>query len=115
MHRDKIKPKAKFNEFYLVLAVALLIIAVHYFIKSPSSENAEKITEMIIHNSKISFASNGIIDNEKLEHIRNMDYYELKKDLNANSDFCIYIEEGNGNIILAKSSENLQKEEASCR
>ena len=100
--------KFKIDEITLVLIVALIAMAVSVQkgISGPEME-AEKITAMILDNHKISFANNGVIDDAKLEKIESMDYYEFKKSLNAKSDFCVYIEDENGNVLLAKGSSKL--------
>ena len=114
------KPNFKIDEITLVLIVAVLIMIVTVYDKTnktghePKME-AEKITEIILDNHGISFATGGIINENKLEEIKNINYADLKKSLNAKNDFCIYIEDGNGNVILSKGSSRLDKDGIICR
>ena len=118
MHKQSSKPK-KIDEMMLVLIVAIIFMAVSIYDKlnktrdNPTME-AEKITEMILDNHGISFAIGGIVDEEKLKEIKNINYDDFKKSLNVKNDFCIYIEDGNGNLILAKGSSKLNKDGLYC-
>ena len=76
---------------------------------------AREITAMILDDHSSSFANNGMVDEAKLTQFEDMDYYELKKSLNAKNDFCIYIEDENGNTILAKGSSRLSQDGLYCR
>ena len=111
------KTNSKINELTLVLIVAVIVmIAFSYNKNNNSKENeAEKITEIILDNHGLSFANNGVIDENKLKEIQNMGYNDFKKSLNVKNDFCIYIEDENGNIILAKGSSKLNKDGMYCR
>lgn len=99
----------------LVLIVAIVAMIVSFYSKNSELQEmkAEKITEMILDEHKISFANDGIIDENKLREIQSMDYDDFKNSLKAKNDFCVYIEDGNGNIILAKGSPKL-KEDGVC-
>lgn len=55
-------------------------------------------------NHSISFATNGIINENKLKEIKNMNYDDFKKSINAKNDFCIYFEDEKGNIVLINNS-----------
>ena len=120
-HQTHQKPKSKkIDEIMLVLIVAVIVMAVSVYEKMNKTGNeptteAEKITEIIMDNHGMSFASGGVIDGSKLEEIKNINYADFKKSLNAKNDFCIYIEDGNGKIILAKGSPKLSKDGLSCR
>lgn len=102
------KSKFKIDEILLVLIVVIIAMLAGIYNKiKPAEMEAEKITEMILDGHSISFANNGIIDEGKLKEIQNMEYRDFKKSLNAKNDFCIYLEDENGNIILAKGSSKL--------
>ena len=106
----------KIDEIALVLIVAFVAMAVGISDKTSKPEmGAEKITEIILDDHEISFANDGVIDENKLRQVQNMDYKEFKNHLNARNDFCIYIEGVNGNIILAKGSSKLSKDQLRCR
>ncbi len=102
-------PNFKIDEIALVLIVAIIAIIFSISNKSnePSKMEAERITAMLLDDHGISFASGGVIDENKLKGIQNMDYLDFKNSLKAKNDFCIYIEDENGNIILAKGSSKL--------
>jgi len=109
MKNKKQKLNLKIDEITLVLIVTIIsiIVVVYDKINEPIRMEAEKITEMILNEHDISFANNGVVDESRLEKIRNMDYNDFKKSLDAKNDFCVYMEDGNGNIILAKGTDRL--------
>lgn len=111
------KHNFKIDEIALVLIVAFLaiIVSVYDKLNKPAVIEAEKITEMILDEHYISFANNGIVDENKLREVQNMDYGDFKASLKIKNDFCIYIEDGNGNIILAKGSSKLEGDGFICR
>ena len=99
-----------------ILAVigALAVTASIYSELNKPKLEAEMITNIILDNHKASFANNGIVDETKMEKIRDMDYEDLKKSLNAKNDFCVYIEDENGKMILAKGSSKLNGDGIYC-
>jgi len=105
--------KLKIDEIMLVFIVAVIAIIVNVYEKNNelAIKEAEKLTENIL-NSQIGFVNNGVIDEYKLKEIEKMDYSTLKKTLNAKNDFCIYIEDENGNVILSKGSPRLSQDRA---
>jgi len=110
----KLKSKFHVDEITLILIVAFLAIIVSVYDRSLSGKSnepqvleAEKITNMLLDGRGISFASNNIIDEKKVKALQNMDYSEIKKSMNAKNDFCIYIEDISGNVILAKGAHQL--------
>ena len=109
------KPNYKIDEIVLVLIVVvfIMIVSVYEHNKSPTVE-AEKITGLLLDDHALSIANNGIVDKSKLQEIQNMGYEQLKSNLNAKKDFCVYIEDGEGNIILAKGSQKLTQDGIHC-
>ena len=116
-NKSQNKPNFKIDEITLVLIVAVIAIIVSIYDKNaqPNQIEAEKITGLILGNREASFASNGIVDAIKLKEIQNMDYNKLKIYFNARKDFCMYIEDGDGNVILAKGSSKLSKDGINCK
>ena len=114
---QKSKPNFKIDEIVLVLIIAIMAMVVSTYNKSnePNVMEAEKITAMVLDEHDVSFANNGIVDNNKLKEIQNMRYTDFKNSLKVKNDFCIYIEGQNGNIILAKGSSKLNKDGLVCR
>ena len=111
------KSKFKIDEITLILIVAIIAIFVSIYHKSSQSPvmEAKKITEVLTDDHGISFASNGIVDANKLEKIKNMDYTDLKSSMNMKNDFCFYIEDEKGDVILAKGSSKLDAEGIGCK
>ncbi len=110
------KTNFKIDEIVLVLVVAFIAIIVSVYdnaVKKPVIE-AERITMMLLDDHEISFASNGIVDENKVREVQQMPYSQLKKFFNAKKDFCFYIEDENGNIILAKGSSKLNGDGIVC-
>ena len=103
------KSKFKIDEVTLVLIVAILgiIVTVYTSNKEQDGMAADKITEILLDKKDISFVSGGIINEYKLREIQGMEYKELKDSLNAKNDFCVYIEDENGNILFAKGSSKV--------
>ena len=110
------KPNFKIDELTIVLAVALIAIAVSIYEsnRKVAPIEAEKITGLILDSHEISFASGGVIDQNKLKQVQNMDYKELKNYLNAKQDFCMYLEDENGTILLSKGSPKLSEGGKAC-
>lgn len=110
------KPNFKIDEVAIVLIVALLAIAVSFYEqnKKIGPIEAEKISGLFLDGHDISFASGGVINQNKLNQVQNMDYKELKNYLDAKQDFCMYLEDESGNIILAKGSPQLSNDDAAC-
>jgi len=117
--RTKERTKFKIDEITLILIVALLAMIVSINneldndIYEPEAE-VEKITAMILDDHELSFANDGVIDDNKLSEIQSMDYNDLKKLLKAKNDFCIYIEDEDGNIILSKGPDKLTANDIHC-
>lgn len=110
------KSKFKVDELTLVLIVALIaiIVAINNKSSEPGME-AKRIADAIMDDHGISFASNGIVDENRLEEVRSMGYRDLKGSLKARNDFCVYLEDEDGSIILAKGSSKLDGEGLGCR
>ena len=107
----------KVDEIALIFIVAIMTMAVNIYDKvtHPKTFVAEKITELILDEQYLSFANNGIVDENKLNEIQNMDYADFKRLLNIKKEFCIYIEDENGNIILSKGSSKFNSDGIYCR
>lgn len=100
----KEKKKVKFNIVWLMLLAAfafVLIVVYNKNYKTSNEHTAEEITSKILQNPSLSFVENGLINEEKLNRVKSMSYEEIKTSLKTQSDFCIYIEDEQGNIILS--------------
>ena len=45
------------------------------------------------------------VDQEKLEDLLQMEYSEIKEKLRVENDFCIFLEDGEGNIIYLEAGQ----------
>lgn len=107
----------RIDEITLVLIVALIALFVGISNQADDSQvtEAEKITGVILGNDGIGFAANGVINDTKMEQVQIMDYEDFKDSLNAKKDFCIYIEDELGNILLSKGDPQLNEDGIYCR
>ena len=118
MEKRNKKPNFKIDEIMLVLIVVVITVVVSIYDKKnhPNSIEAEKITELILDHNDISIVSQGSsIDQQKIKDIQEMSYSQLKGYFNVKNDFCIYIQDGNGDIILAKGSSKLSANGIDCK
>ena len=101
------KPNFKIDEVVLVLIVVAVAVGVSFYDRQnkPGSIGPENITDILMDGHSVSFVSGGVVDESRLTEVRKMSYEELKSYLNLKKDFCIYLEDGNGNIILSKEPE----------
>lgn len=115
-HHEKKKHKLKFDKVSLAAIVIFVAILVIFYgrLSKPKQVDIEKINAIIFDHMPVSFAKDGIIDQDKLEKIQRMDYVELKNALDIKKDFCVYIEDENGNIILEKGSDKLSQDGVYC-
>ena len=99
----------------IMLAIVIFIgtIFVFYAILSnnPKSsadkleDDAAKVLENIAsENPDLGFIDGIDIDQEKLQDLLSMEYDEIKKQLRVENDFCIFLEDKDGNVI--KIDEN---------
>ena len=110
------KPSFRIDEITLVIIVVALAFIVGIYEKSSETKkiDAREITDIIFDDHYMSFVNNGVVDKAKLEELRRMDYTSLKNSLNAKNDFCIYLEDSKGNVIVAKGSSKLKNEVSHC-
>ena|SRR3989338_9167818 len=116
--KESIKKRFRIDEITLVIIVIALAFIVGIYEKSGNSAkriDAYEITEIIFDDHYMSFVNDGVIDPQKLEEIKKMDYIALKNGIDAKNDFCMYIEDTDGNVLLAKSSSKLSEEISHCR
>lgn len=106
----------RIDEIILIAVVIVVAVAVGFYDKSQKAEyvEAEKIISIVLDGGDLGFANNGTIDEAKIREIEGMDYRELKQKLNAKRDFCVYIEDEKGNVVLAIGSPKLNSDGLSC-
>lgn len=106
----------KVDEVIVVLIVAFIVIAVNVYEHSNKSAaiEVEKITGLIFKDGNGTFANGGVIDENKLNKIKNLSYFGLKDSINAKEDFCLYLEDNKGNIIISKGLSKLSTDDLVC-
>ncbi len=95
-----------------VVAVVMFIIAVImlYYLSGPATKNkqseklqseAEKLPATLSSQQNLTsvFIQGSKVDEQKLREAMNLSYENLKSLLGVESDFCIYLEDENGNIV----------------
>jgi len=58
------------------------------------------IKEVVSDESKLRIVDNNEINITRLNDLKSIDYEELKRKFRIEGDFCIYIEDEQGNIVL---------------
>ena len=111
------KPNFRIDEIVLLLIIAVLAIVVSFYSKrsEPKQLDAEKITGLLMDDHAVSFASNGIVNEYKLQEFKKMDYISLKNTLQVKNDFCVYLVDENGNIIFVKGSSKFNANGIVCK
>ena len=113
-HAAKMKKKVKIDAIpLLVLIAALIALIVILYIKPV--ETPTMATEKIISKLVGSESQNPVVEEKKLDEIRQMDYVQLKEYFDIKKDFCIYMEDGNGKIIMAKGDNKLTSYSVYCK
>lgn len=106
----KIK-KAQAWSVDIALAVVIFLVAFIIFyttlgpksdtkVKGLQKEGAVVIKQLVSGESSIRIVENNKIDINKLKELS---YEELKRELRAEGDFCIYIEDEKGNVVQIAS------------
>ena len=67
-------------------------------------EASQVITQIVSSDSLLKVVEKNEINQSRLNQMKNLTYAELKRMLNIESDFCIYIEDDKGNIVLINDS-----------
>ena len=112
------KPKTKRKSgaaFFIIAALIIMAIIFNNKVKQTKNMDAEQVTALLLDHQPLSFAKNGIIEENTLKEIQEMDYEELKSSLNIKKDFCVYVEDSKGNVLIAKGSSKLSKDGLYCK
>ncbi|HLC49823.1 MAG TPA: hypothetical protein VJI97_00160 [Candidatus Nanoarchaeia archaeon] len=62
------------------------------------------IKQVTSEDSNLKVVDNNEISDQKLDELKDMDYEDLKRKLRADKDFCIYIEDENGNLVTMNNN-----------
>lgn len=67
-------------------------------------ESLTIINQVTSEDSLLKVVENNELSDDKMNELKDMSYDELKRKLRAESEFCIYMEDSNGNIIPIDNS-----------
>ena len=103
-------------QIILVFIVLVIIIAVSVQEKGrqPQKADPEKILDLVLKDISVKDGVM-VLDQEKLNELQGMDYSAIKKLLNVDGDFCMYLQDGKGSVLLVKGSPKLSEDGVTCR
>lgn len=110
------KPKYKIDEIILVFIVLVIIIgiSVQEKDKQPQKADPEKILGLVLKDTTVKDGMM-VFDQKKLNELKGMDYNTIKKILNVKGDFCMYLQDGKGSVLLVKGSPKLSEDGIKCQ
>ena len=100
----------------IMIAVIIFIGTIFIFYSIISGGEESKIDELeddasiVMENiatedSAVRITEGMAVDQEKLEDLLQMEYSEIKEKLRVENDFCIFLEDGEGNIIYLEAGK----------
>ena len=112
---DNLKSKAQSWSVDIITAVVVFIVAFFIFqfslntnpnakAKNLKEEASAVIKQVASDEAIIRVVDNNEINESKLAELKNLDYNELKRNLRIEGDFCLYLEDDSGNIVLINNS-----------
>lgn len=110
--------KINYNIDEMVLVFVVLVIIIGISVqgknKQPQKADPEKILDLVLNGTNVK---DGIMvfDQKKLNELKGMDYSAIKKLLNVKDDFCIYLQDGKGSVLLVKGSPKLSEDGIKCQ
>lgn len=107
-------PKAQTWSVDIILAVIIFMGAFFIFYAllyensgtkvSSLKEEASIIIKQVSAGGSLRILNKNEINISKVNELKNLSYEELKQRLRVEGDFCIYIEDENGNLVLINNS-----------
>ena len=99
----------------IIIAVVIFISAFFIYYALVSSNPSEKakslkedatsiIKQVGTEDSSLRVIDNKMLNESKLGGLKNLSYDDLKTMFRTEGDFCIYIEDDNGNIVIINNS-----------
>ena len=67
-------------------------------------EASTVIKQVASEENSLRIVDNNVVNISKLNQLKNMSYDELKRILRIEGDFCIYLEDDKGNIVIINNS-----------
>ncbi|HLC62369.1 MAG TPA: hypothetical protein VJI52_05115 [Candidatus Nanoarchaeia archaeon] len=116
-HASKMKKiNYKIDEMVLVFVVLVIIIGVSVQEKGKPLQKAdpEKILGLVLKGTSVKDGMM-VLDEKKLNELQGMDYNAIKKLLNVKDDFCMYLQDGKGSVLLVKGSPKLSEDGIKCQ
>ncbi len=109
-------PKYKIDEIILVFVVLVIIIGISVQEKGrqPQKADPEKILSLVLNDASVKDGIT-VFDQKKLNELEGMDYNAIKKILNVGGDFCMYLQDGEGSVLLVKGSPKLSEDGIKCQ
>ena len=100
----------------LVFIVLVIIIGVSVQGKDtyPQKADPEKILGLVLKDTSVKDGMM-VFDQKKLNELQGMDYNAIKKLLNVKNDFCMYLQDGKGSVLLFKGSPKLSEDGIKCQ
>lgn len=102
------------NKIWLLFLLILFLLIFYQGKPKPNVAEAEKLAELVTDDHPASLVSNGVLTDSRLNEINNMNYEDIKQSVNAKKDFCIYVEDENGKLMLSKGSSKLSEDGLPC-
>ena len=111
----KTEPKAQAWSVDITLAIVifmgifLVIFALFNQGSVEKTKNLQQEAAIVIKqisggDTSLRIVRNNEVNISKIEELKNLSYEELKSRLRIEGDFCIYFEDGKGNVILINNS-----------
>ena len=96
-----------FNRAMLLLFLIAIFIAVKTALTAPSDleKEADIVMSKLTGHDQVSLVSSNQIDIEKLRMLDKMEYNQVKDILGVKSDFCIYFEDAEGNLVKIDNTD----------
>ena len=106
----------KIDEMVLVFIVLAIIIGISVQGKNthPQKADPEKILGLVLKDTSVKDGMM-VFDQKKLNELQGMDYNAIKKLLNVKNDFCMYLQDGKGSVLLVKGSPKLSEDGIKCQ
>ncbi len=112
-----IKIKSKAQSWSIDIAIGVIVFVLAFFVfytllnANPNARVNELKKEATIiikqvgsKDSKLSIVDNNEINDTRIGSLKNINYEELKRALRIEGDFCIYLEDDKGDIVLINRS-----------
>ncbi len=111
-----LKIKLKAQSWSIDIALGVIIFMAAFFIfyallnanpntkASNLKEEASIVIKQITSEGQIRIIDNNEINISKINELKSLSYEELKRRLRIEGDFCIYLEDEKGNLILINNS-----------